>query len=146
MAKQRRIFGLVALALAMMVAMLDSSIMNIALPDIMTSFKSNLNDASWISMIYILGLGIFIITASKLADQFGRKKLMIIGLLLFGVISALRGLSNSLMFLIIMRFIQSIGGAIIMPICLLMGLALFGKEKKLELTSLPIFGPVCGTL
>jgi MFS family permease len=54
---------------------LDSTITNIAVPDIMTSFKSNLNDVSWVTTIYIMGLGIFMITASKLADQFGRKKL-----------------------------------------------------------------------
>lgn len=94
MAKQRRTLGFIALILAMFVGMLDSTITNIAVPDIMTSFKSNLNDVSWVTTIYIMGLGIFMITASKLADQFGRKKLMIVGLLLFGISSALCGLSK----------------------------------------------------
>ncbi len=135
MAKHRRTLGFIALILAMFVGMLDSTITNIAMPDIMTSFKSNLNDVSWVTTIYIMGLGIFMITASKLADQFGRKKLMIIGLLLFGVSSALCGMAKSLIFLIVMRFIQSIGGAIITPIVLPMGLALFGKEKMRTVAS-----------
>lgn len=136
MAKQRRIVGLMALTLAMLVAMLDATITNIALPDIMTSFKSTLNDTSWISTSYVMGIGVFMITASKLADQFGRKKLMIIGLILFGVSSVLCGMASSLTFLIIMRAIQSIGGAIITPIVLPMALALYGKEKMRTITSL----------
>jgi EmrB/QacA subfamily drug resistance transporter len=129
MNKQKQIIGFIALSIAMFIGMLDSTIVNIALPDIMNYFKSNLNDTSWISTIYVLSLSVFMITASKLADQFGRKKIMMIGILLFGCSSALCGLSNSLLFLIIMRFIQGIGGAIITPVVVPMALELFGKEK-----------------
>lgn len=129
MSNQKKILGFIALAIAMFMGTLDSTITNIALPDIMEYFKSNLNDTSWISTIYVLGLSVFMITASKLADQFGRKKVMIIGLILFGTSSAFCGLSKSLLFLITMRFVQGIGGAIITPIVVPMALEIFGKDN-----------------
>ncbi len=129
MRKQKSILGFIALTIAMSMGTLDSTIINIALPSITTYFNSNLKDTSWISTIYVLGLSVFMITASKLADQFGRKKMMMIGLTLFGVSSAMCGLSSSLLFLIVMRFIQGIGGAIITPIVVPMGLEIFSKEK-----------------
>lgn len=75
MSKKKQIIGFIALELAMFMGTLDSTIINIALPDIMNYFKASLNDTSWISTIYVLGLSVFMIPASKLADQFGRKKL-----------------------------------------------------------------------
>ncbi|HEX3030544.1 MAG TPA: MFS transporter [Clostridia bacterium] len=129
MKKTHKIFGFTALAIAMFMGTLDTTIINIALPDITDYFKASLNDTSWISTIYVLSLSVCMITASKIADQFGRKKVMIIGLILFGGSSALCGLSSSLMFLIVMRGIQGIGGAIITPLVIPMALATFGKEK-----------------
>lgn len=129
MSKQKKIIGFIALSIAMFMGTLDSTIIQIALPQITNYFHSNLNYTSWISTIYVMGLAVFTITASKLADQFGRKKIMIIGLVLFGMSSALCGLAQSLIFLIIMRFLQGIGAAIITPIVVPMGLDIFGKEK-----------------
>lgn len=129
MGRLRKILGFTALALAMFMGTLDSTIINIALPDIMTYFKSSLNDTSWISTIYVLGLSVFMIPASKLADQFGRKKIMLIGLVVFGGSSALCSLSKTLIFLITMRFIQGIGGAIITPIVVPMAIEVFGEKN-----------------
>jgi len=126
---RKRIIGFIALSIAMFIGILDSTIINIALPDITAYFQSTLDDTAWISTIYILALAVCMITASKLADQFGRKKLMLIGLALFGTSSALCGISHSLAVLIVMRLFQGIGGAIITPIVVPMGLELFGKEK-----------------
>lgn len=129
MSKRKQIIGFIALELAMFMGTLDSTIINIALPDIMNYFKASLNDTSWISTIYVLGLSVFMIPASKLADQFGRKKVMLTGLVIFGGSSALCGFSQSLIFLIFMRMIQGIGGAIITPIVIPMALKLFGTKK-----------------
>lgn len=129
MSRSTKILGFTALAIAMFMGTLDSTIINIALPDIMTYFKTGLNDTSWVSTIYVLGLSVFMISSSKLADQFGRKKVMLIGLVLFGGSSALCSLSKTLLFLISMRLIQGIGGAIITPIVLPMAIELFGVKN-----------------
>lgn len=130
MQNKKRILGFTALMIATFLGTLDSTIVNIALPDITSFFKTSINDTSWISTIYVLSLSVFTITASKAADQFGRKKLMLIGLSLFGVSSLLCSLAESLLFLIVLRFVQGIGAAIITPIGLPMGLEILGKDRR----------------
>ena len=125
----RRIFGFLAICLAMFVVMLDSTITNIALPDIMDSLRSMLNDTSWISTVYVLGVSVLIIPMARIADQFGRKKVLTVGFVLFGAGSALCGAAGSLPFLIAMRALQSIGGAIVLPLAVPMGLAMFGMKR-----------------
>lgn len=128
MGTHKKLFGFIALLIAMFMGVLDSTIINIALPDMTAYFNVSLNDSSWISTIYVLGLSVCMITGAKLADQFGRKKVMLIGLTIFGISSALCGLSSSLLFLIAVRLVQSVGGAIIMPVVVPMAIELFGKE------------------
>lgn len=130
MKSKKNVLAFIALSVATFLSILDSTIVNIALPTITNYFNSTVNDTSWISTIYVLAMSVFMITASKLADQFGRKKLMLIGIFLFGISSALCSFSNSLIFLITMRFIQGLGGAILTPITLPMGIEIFGKEKR----------------
>ena len=135
MKKASKFLGFVAMAIAMFMGTLDGTIINIALPTITEHYKSSLNNTSWISTIYVLSISVFMITASKIADQFGRKKVMIAGLLLFGASSAMCGFSSSLMFLIVMRFTQGIGCAIITPIVVPMALDAFGKGKTTVIAS-----------
>lgn len=129
MSNFKKVLGFIALSIAIFIGIVDGTIVNIALPDITTYFNKTLSDTSWISTIYMLSVSVFMITASKLADQFGRKKIMLLGLTLFGVSSALCGFSHSLFFLIAMRFIQGIGGAIITPVVVPMGIEILGKEN-----------------
>lgn len=64
----------IGLTIAMFMGTLDSTIVNIALPKIMTYFNASLTDASWVATIYTLALAVFMITGSKIADRYGRKK------------------------------------------------------------------------
>ena len=84
MSKTRKIIGFIGLILAMFMGALDATIVNIALPDIMKDLKTGLTDTSWVATIYVLAMAAFIITASKLADIFGRKKIMLLGVIIFG--------------------------------------------------------------
>ncbi|MCI1858535.1 MAG: DHA2 family efflux MFS transporter permease subunit [Sporolactobacillus sp.] len=129
MKDKRVIGGFIGLAIAMFMGTLDATIINIALPDITDYFHASINNASWISTIYVLVLSVTMITAAKLADQFGRKKVMLIGVVLFGCSSALCGYSHTLMFLIAMRAVQGLGGAVLMPIAIPMSIDLLGQEK-----------------
>lgn len=125
----------IGLTIAMFMGTLDSTIVNIALPKIMTYFNASLTDASWVATIYTLALAVFMITGSKIADRYGRKKIMLLGLALFGGFSAACMLANSLTELIVFRFFQGLGGAIITPIVLPMGIEIFGKEKMSKVAS-----------
>lgn len=128
-AKWQRTGGLIALCLMMFIVTLDTTITNIALPDITTYFSTNLDTSNWISTIYVLILSVFMIPMAKVADQLGRKKLMIIGLMLFGIGSLACGLAKSIGMLIAMRAVQGLSGAIVTPIIIPLSVDLFGRKK-----------------
>ncbi|MCP0887386.1 MFS transporter [Ligilactobacillus sp. WILCCON 0076] len=136
MSKLIKGLSFIGLTIAMFMGTLDSTIVNIALPKIMSYFNTSLTNTSWVATIYILALAVFMITGSKIADRYGRKKVMLIGLALFGGFSAACMLANSLQELVIFRFFQGIGGAIITPIVLPMGIEIFGKENMSKVASI----------
>ncbi|MDO8196285.1 MFS transporter [Lactiplantibacillus plantarum] len=135
MSKATKIISFIGLTIAMFMGTLDSTIVNIALPKIMTHFNASLTDTSWVATIYTLALAVFMITGSKIADRYGRKKIMLLGLALFGGFSAACMLATSLPELIAFRFFQGLGGAIITPIVLPMGIEIFGKAHMSKIAS-----------
>lgn len=136
MTKSRKILGFIGLILAMFMGALDATIVNIALPDIMENLNTGLTDTSWVATIYVLAMAVFIIPSSKLADIYGRKLLMLIGVVIFGTFSFACMTADSLFLLIIFRLLQGIGGAILTPIVLPMGIELFGKENTSRITAI----------
>ena len=136
MTKSRKILGFIGLVLAMFMGALDATIVNIALPNIMEDLHTGLTDTSWVATIYVLAMSVFIITVSKLADIYGRKLVMLIGVVIFGIFSFACMMADSLLLLIIFRFFQGIGGAILTPIVLPMGIELLGKENTSRITAI----------
>lgn len=136
MTKSRKILGFIGLVLALFMGALDATIVNIALPNIMEDLHTGLTDTSWVATIYVLAMSVFIITVSKLADIYGRKLVMLIGVVIFGIFSFACMVADSLLLLIIFRFFQGIGGAILTPIVLPMGIELFGKENTSRITAI----------
>ena len=135
MTKSRKILGFIGLVLAMFMGALDATIVNIALPNIMEDLHTGLTDTSWVATIYVLAMSVFIITVSKLADIYGRKLVMLIGVVIFGIFSFACMMADSLLLLIIFRLFQGIGGAILTPIVLPMGIELLGKENTSRITA-----------
>lgn len=136
MTKVRKIIGFIGLVFAMFMGALDATIVNIALPDIMEDLHTGLTDTSWVATIYVLAMAVFIITVSKLADIYGRKLVMLMGVLIFGIFSFACMMAGSLSMLIVFRLFQGIGGAILTPIVLPMGIELFGKQNTSRITAI----------
>ncbi|QEA59383.1 DHA2 family efflux MFS transporter permease subunit [Leuconostoc koreense] len=136
MIKSKKRLGFIGLTIAMFMGTLDSTIVNIALPKLMTTFNTNLAGVSWVATTYTLALAVFMITATKLGDKFGRKKIMITGLLLFTGASAACMFAPSLMYLLVFRSFQGLGGAIITPLVLPMGVELFGKQHMSKIAAI----------
>lgn len=128
--KTKITIGFIAIVLASFLAQLDTTIVNIALPKIGQYMKASINTTSWITSIYALVLAILLITASKLADQFGRKKFFLGGLIIFAVSSIACSISNSIGALITFRAVQGIGAAILIPIVIPMAVELVGSKKN----------------
>ncbi|WP_246186780.1 MFS transporter [Microlunatus speluncae] len=107
------IFAVVSMALFM--ASVDHTVVAIALPSIQADLGSGLEWASWTVTIYSLGQVLIMPLAGKLSDQFGRKKVFVIAVVLFTVASLLCGLVDNIYLLVVLRGIQAIGGGAFMP-------------------------------
>ncbi|QAS69682.1 MFS transporter [Oenococcus sicerae] len=127
--KIKELTGLLGLALIMFIVTLDTTITNIALPTITANFKTSLDTSNWVSTIYVLVLSVCMIPVAKIGDQLGRKKTMLLGLIFFGSGSLFCGFSNSINWLITMRGVQGVGGAIATTIMIPLCVSLLGREK-----------------
>lgn len=121
--------GLLALMLIMFVVTLDTTITNIALPNITDYFGTKLTVSNWVSTVYVLILSVLMIPAAKLGDQLGRKKVILGGLIIFGFGSFLCSISQAIEMLIIARGLQGVGGAITTPILIPLCVSLFGRNQ-----------------
>jgi EmrB/QacA subfamily drug resistance transporter len=133
---------LLAVCTATFMLLLDITIVNVALPAIERSLHASFSDLQWVVDAYALALATFVLTAGSLADLFGRKRLFVIGIVLFTVASAACGLSNDSLFLIIARGVQGIGGAIMFATALaLISQEFHGRERG---TAFGIWGATIG--
>lgn len=97
------------------IVILDSTVVNLALPHISNSLHASFADLQWIADGYLLSLSALILLGGSLGDIFGRKKIYLLGLLGFGIASLLCGLAPNATTLIIMRVVQGICGALLVP-------------------------------
>ena len=119
------------LAIGVFLAVLDVFIVNIAFPDIQRSFPSaSLSSLSWILSAYAIVFAAVLVPAGKLADIVGRKRIFLVGLLIFLVGSALAAAAPSVELLIGARLIQAVGGAALIPTSLGLILPLFPAPKR----------------
>jgi len=116
--------------LASFVAFLDSSIINVALPAIVRDLGGGLAAQQWIVDAYLITLGSLILLAGSLSDLFGRKKILIAGLVGFGATSLLCAVAPNSLFLIIARGLQGMAGALIVPSSLALIMSSFEGEAK----------------
>lgn len=126
----RRSVAFIAIILGFFMALLDSTIVNVALPDMTQSFHSGLDHMSWVVNGYNLAFAVCLITASRLADQFGRKKLFMLGITAFVASSALVGMSGSLPMLVTFRVIQGMAAAIVVPVTIPLAVELFPPQMR----------------
>ncbi|HZW83034.1 MAG TPA: MFS transporter [Candidatus Deferrimicrobium sp.] len=103
-------------SLGALFSVLSSSTLIIALPDIMKELHASINSIMWTIMIYMLVITILVPSIGRVADMIGRKKLFVSGFIVFTIGSVLCGISQTALQLIIFRFIQSVGGALLLAI------------------------------
>ncbi len=111
----RRWWILAILSLSLLVISLDNTILNVALPSIEESLGASSSQLQWIVDSYILVFAGLLLTAGSLGDRFGRKRSLVLGLVVFGAGSALSALASSSSELIASRALMGVGGAFIMP-------------------------------
>ncbi|MGF7072659.1 MFS transporter [Mucilaginibacter sp. 3215] len=102
-------------SLAFVVAQLDVSIVNIALPEIAKAYHAGISTLQWVIDAYTLAFAVLMLSAGSLGDLLGSKKIFQIGMIIFGIASAGCGLAPDAITLIICRVAQGIGAAMMIP-------------------------------
>jgi EmrB/QacA subfamily drug resistance transporter len=106
---------LIVLCLGTFAILLDTTIVNVALPSLITSLHASLDQALWVVNGYLLVFCALLIVASRLGDRFGRRRLFVAGLAVFAVASALCGAAQNPAELIAARILQGFGAAALAP-------------------------------
>src|ERR1700735_2462427 len=133
---------LVAVCLGTFMLLLDITIVNVALPDIQRALHSSFSDLQWVVDAYALTLAAFLLTAGRLADMYGRRRVSLIGLAIFTTASVLCGFAVSTLMLELSRALQGVGGAVMFAVSLaLLADAFRGQDRG---TALGIWGAVTG--
>lgn len=97
---------------------LDASILNVALPSIQSDLEFSRQSLQWVVSGYVLAYGGFLLLGGRLADLFGRRRVMVAGVALFGVASAIGGAAQSSGVLVSARLLQGLGAALMAPAAL----------------------------
>ena len=113
-ANRNKIFGVMMIGWFM--ALMDVSIVNITIPELEHDFETSLTTVSWVANAYNIAFAVLLITAGRLADQFGRKKFFIAGLTIFTIGSGLCATSWDVGWLIGFRALQGIGAGLMAPL------------------------------
>jgi EmrB/QacA subfamily drug resistance transporter len=125
-----RWWALATVGIGIFMATLDASIVNISLPVIMGYFKAGLDLSEWVILIYLLTITGLLLPFGRLADLTGRKKIFLLGFILFSLGSALCALSMSMHQLILFRSFQALGAAMIMANTFAIVTAVFPHQER----------------
>ena len=138
----RRWLTLAILLLAAFMNLLDVSIVNIAIPSIQRDLNASYADVQWALAGYTLAYALVLITGGRLGDMFGRKRLFLIGVTGFTIMSALCGAAQSPGMLIACRVVQGAMGAIMVPQVLAVIQVIFPPRERIK--ALAGFGITAG--
>lgn len=132
MSSRTRWAGLVFISIAVALIIVDSTIVNVAIPSIVDELKIGSTGVQWVQEAYTLVFAALLLVFGTLADRFGRRRMLLIGVVIFTVASIGAALSPTGAFLIGARLVQGVGGAMVLPTTLSLINATFrGRERAL---------------
>jgi EmrB/QacA subfamily drug resistance transporter len=113
--ENRRWWALGAMCFALFMIMLDNTVVNVALPSIQRGLHASTSSLEWTVNAYTLSFAVLLVTGGRLGDIFGRRRMFLIGVAIFGTSSFLIALSQSDTWLIAFRALQGVGSGFMMP-------------------------------
>jgi MFS family permease len=121
---------LAASVLGSSLAFVDGTVVNVALPAIQRDLHASVGQAQWVVESYALLLASLLLAGGALGDRFGRRRIFLIGVALFAAASIACALSPTVNWLIAMRALQGVGGALLVPGSLALISASFGEQER----------------
>lgn len=126
----RRWLILVVLCLSTLVLVIDNMVLTVAVPPIAEDLGAGAQDIQWILDSYMLVFAGLLLTSGSLADRFGRRRVMVMGLALFGGASLVATVADSPGQLILARVLMGVGGALVMPSTLSILITVFDEDER----------------
>jgi len=139
---RKRWWALYILCSGVLMIVLDTTIVNVALPSIREDLKFSETSLVWVVNAYMLTFGGFLLLGGRLGDLFGHRRLFLLGLILFTAASVGCGLATSQTMLIAARAVQGLGGAVVTAVALSLIMSLF-TENADRAKAMGIYGFVC---
>ncbi|HEY3597445.1 MAG TPA: DHA2 family efflux MFS transporter permease subunit [Paraburkholderia sp.] len=137
-----RWLALIVLCLGVLMIVLDTTIVNVALPSIAADLGFSETALVWVVNAYMLTFGGFLLLGGRLGDLYGQRKLFLAGITLFTVASLACGLANSQVLLVSARAVQGLGGAIVSAVSLSLIMNLFTEPAE-RAKAMGVYGFVC---
>jgi len=134
-----RWLALIVLCLGNLMIVLDSTIVNVALPSIRDDLGFSQTSLAWVVNAYLLTFGGFLLLGGRLGDLFGHRRLFLIGILLFTAASVVCGISTTQGLLVGARAVQGLGGAIVSAVALSLIMTLFTEAGE-RAKAMGVFG------
>jgi EmrB/QacA subfamily drug resistance transporter len=126
----RRWWVLAVMSVGTLLVFLDDTIVNTALPRISVDLDASTSALQWVIDAYVLVLAGLLLLCGSIGDRYGRKKMMTIGLVVFGLAAAGAALADSTGLLIAMRALQGLGAALVLPATLSIVVSVFPREER----------------
>jgi EmrB/QacA subfamily drug resistance transporter len=141
-ADDRRWFALIVLCLGVLMIVLDTTIVNVALPSIKSDLGFSETSLAWVVNAYMLTFGGFLLLGGRLGDLFGHRRFFLVGITLFTLASLACGIATTQTFLVAARAIQGLGGATVTAVALSLIMDLF-TEPGDRAKAMGVYGFVC---
>lgn len=139
---RRRWLALMVLCLGVLMIVLDTTIVNVALPSIRADLGFSETSLVWVVNAYMLSFGGFMLLGGRLGDLYGHRRMFLLGLALFSAASAACGLAGSQTLLVAARAVQGLGGAVVSAISLSLIMNLFTEDGE-RAKAMGVYGFVC---
>jgi EmrB/QacA subfamily drug resistance transporter len=130
LSQERKRLTLAATILGSSMAFIDGSVVNIALPAIQQALRADAASTQWIVNAYLLLLGALVLVGGSAADLYGRRRIFLVGIVVFTTASIACGLAPTITALVVSRAVQGLGAALLTPASLAMLGATFDEHER----------------
>jgi EmrB/QacA subfamily drug resistance transporter len=137
--RRTRWLALIVLCLGDLMIVLDTTVVNVALPSIRSDLGFSATSLAWVVNAYLLTFGGFLLLGGRLGDLFGHRRLFLSGIALFTTASLACGLATTQAFLIVARAVQGLGGAVVSAVALSLIMMLFTDTAE-RTKAMGVFG------